>query len=210
MLPHSATGPGEAVKDRPQDTPVGLVGRITQGRPVVTRKGDRRAIMTIEDTAATRDAVLFPRTYAEQAGHLTTDQVVFLAGTIDHQRGDPQLIVEQVIPIERAPTTLASALDITIDERTHNGSSVAVLEQLAGLLQSPAATPSHGDTAVPVTFTLDLEDGRRALVEPKSLHVCPTPDLLARVTHIVGDNTYRIAPRLPDSLRRTRQRPSTR
>ncbi|MEM1424673.1 MAG: OB-fold nucleic acid binding domain-containing protein, partial [Planctomycetota bacterium] len=173
---------------RSQDQRVIVGGLIKSVRPVTTKKGDRMAIVTFEDLAGQFDAVLFPRTYAECAHHLTTDAIVFLIGDVDHSRGDPQLKVEKVIPVDRADADLATRVELTIDTTVLNGSAEATLLQLSGLVKSRGVAIG----AEPVPVELVIREARQDVLLESRLKITPTPDLLADLRTVLGDQSVRV------------------
>ncbi|MFU8830444.1 MAG: OB-fold nucleic acid binding domain-containing protein, partial [Phycisphaerales bacterium] len=188
------------IKERKQEQ-AGVLGALVKSvRIVNTRKGDRMAIVTVEDDMGVLDAVLFPRTYAECGEHLTTDSVVFLLGTIDFSRGDPQLIVERIVPIEQATAQLAKNLEITIDERSLNGSSHDTMMQLKGLLRSQGSTGGgSGRTAVPLTLVLRTGT-ERITMRSSTIRVCPTGELIELIERVAGAGCVRVTGGLPDGF----------
>ncbi|GAB4545548.1 MAG: DNA polymerase III subunit alpha [Phycisphaerales bacterium] len=173
---------------RAQDQRVIVGGLVKSVRPVTTKKGDRMAIVTFEDLAGSFDAVLFPRTYAECAQHLTTDAIVFLTGDVDHTRGDPQLKVEKVIPVDAADASLATRVELTLDTTVLNGSAQATLLQLSGLVKSRGVAIG----AEPVPLELVIRDHAQDVVLESRLKITPTPDLLADLRTVLGGGCVRV------------------
>jgi len=90
----------------------GILSRI---RPTFTKKsGEKMAMITLDSENDSIDAVVFPKTYAMAAPALEADRVVILRGKIDRRREQPQIIVDEVTPIERAAERLTRAVRITL------------------------------------------------------------------------------------------------
>ena len=53
---------------------------VPEMRVVTTRKGDRMAILQIEDLTGSAEAVVFPKTYARLSDHLMVDARLLLWG----------------------------------------------------------------------------------------------------------------------------------
>ena len=189
-----ATADVNAARQMKHDDPIVVGGLVKSVRPVVTRKGDRMAIVTLEDEHNTIDAVLFPRTYADASAGLVTEAVVLLAGRIDTNRGEPQIVVERVIPIAEAEHHLASRVEVVLEDAS---GSVAVLDQLAGILRAAQARTSGN--GVPLTITV-RSGGRRARLQADRMRVSPTPDLIREVEHIAGAGAFRVVGGLPGWL----------
>ncbi|MCA9309753.1 MAG: hypothetical protein KDA21_01000, partial [Phycisphaerales bacterium] len=182
------------VSDVGQDQLVIIGGMIKSVRPIVIRNGksagERMAIVTFEDLKGSLDAVLFASTYKTFGAMLTTDSIVFLAGRVDHSRGDPQVIVDRIVPVDQAPASFATRLDVVVENTEAQRDALAVLDQISGLIQSQS--PVGGDAAV-VPLRLVLQGGgRRFHVETKSKCVTPTPELLGHLGRIVGHDHVQV------------------
>jgi DNA polymerase-3 subunit alpha len=101
---------------------VSLVVMVPELRQVTTRKGDRMAILQLEDLTGSCEAVVFPRAYARLADHLMVDARLLLWATVDRRDDRVQLIVEDCRSIEDLQLVLvdlplAQAGDIAIQHR---------------------------------------------------------------------------------------------
>jgi DNA polymerase-3 subunit alpha len=101
---------------------VSLVVMVPELRQVTTRKGDRMAILQLEDLTGGCEAVVFPKAYARLADHLMVDARLLLWATVDRRDDRVQLIVEDCRSIEDLQLVLvdlppAHAGDITIQHR---------------------------------------------------------------------------------------------
>ena len=57
---------------------VSAVVMVPELRPVTTRKGDRMAVLQLEDLTGSCDAVVFLKSYARLADHLMLDSCLFV------------------------------------------------------------------------------------------------------------------------------------
>jgi DNA polymerase-3 subunit alpha len=89
-----------AVAERPHDAPVLCLGLVTAIKTVTTKKGERMAIIQVEDLTGSCEAVVFPKTYERIQSHLIPDQRLFIWAKVDQRDEQTQLIVEQVQPAE--------------------------------------------------------------------------------------------------------------
>ena len=90
------------VEDAAEGRDVNVGCMIASIKPITTRKGDKMAILTLEDLTGKCDAVLFPRTYQEVLEHVIEDNIVFVNGSLDRRNERMQIIVESVVPIDLA------------------------------------------------------------------------------------------------------------
>ncbi|MFM7653057.1 MAG: DNA polymerase III subunit alpha, partial [Vulcanococcus sp.] len=73
---------------------VSVVGMVSGLRPVTTRKGDRMAVLQLEDLTGSCEAVVFPKTYARLADHLMVDARLLIWASVDRRDEQVQLIVD--------------------------------------------------------------------------------------------------------------------
>jgi len=73
---------------------VSVVAIVAGLRPVTTRKGDRMAVLQLEDLSGSCEAVVFPKTYARLADHLMVDARLLVWASIDRRDEQVQLIVD--------------------------------------------------------------------------------------------------------------------
>jgi len=87
----------EETKDR---TKVSLVGMIPDLKQITTRKGDRMAIVQLEDLSGSCEAIVFPITYVRLSEFLLTDTRLLFWGTIDKKSDKTQLIIDDCREID--------------------------------------------------------------------------------------------------------------
>ncbi len=109
---------------------------ITQVRPTVTRKGrsagKRMAMLTVEDLTGNCDAVIFSETYEKFNQHIVAQEMVFLTGTVDRRREKPSIIVDSVIPIDKAVEQLTGSFLL----RLQAADSSESLDKLLAILEA--------------------------------------------------------------------------
>jgi DNA polymerase-3 subunit alpha len=82
------------------DTSVGILALLTAIKTVTTKRGDRMAILQLEDLTGSCEAVIFPKTYERLRHRLEVDQRLFIWAKVDQRDEQVQLIVEDLQPIE--------------------------------------------------------------------------------------------------------------
>lgn len=181
-----------SVKSVAQDKRVILGTMFKSVRPVPTRAGKRMAILTVEDDKGVMDCVLFPEAYAAHAERLVSDAICYLLGAVDHSRGAPQLIVDEIIPVDKGPTRLATALTLVIDGTRLNGRSIPALESVyAELRRHGAMAGRQAGESVPVHFELRLGDGS-VVGMATEMKAVVTSDLRHQLEDILGASGVKI------------------
>jgi len=86
--------------DQPEGSSISAIAMLTGVKPVVTKKGDRMAIIQLEDLTGQSEAVVFPRTYERISSLIVQDARLMIWGKVDKRDERSQLIVEDAEPVE--------------------------------------------------------------------------------------------------------------
>jgi DNA polymerase III subunit alpha len=123
-----------------------LAAMVQSVRTLVVKSGrsagQKMAVVTVEDAVGTLECVMFSECY-QQYGHALTreategqpagDAIVFIVGRPDRSRGEVQLVVERMLPIEAVPYS-AGKLRVFVDETRLNGSGPDAVRRLARII----------------------------------------------------------------------------
>jgi DNA polymerase-3 subunit alpha len=119
LLSPVALGNLEEMADKAKVSAVVMVPELRQ---VTTRKGDRMAVLQLEDLTGSCEAVVFPKSYARLADHLMVDARLLVWGSVDRRDDRVQLIVDDCRSIDDLQLLMVElpaeqAADITIQHR---------------------------------------------------------------------------------------------
>lgn len=87
----------ESVADNRSVTALAL---ITQIKPITTKRGERMAVVTLEDLSGSCEAVAFPSVFAQVGDALVLEKPLVLWGRLDQRDEQMQLILEDVQPAQ--------------------------------------------------------------------------------------------------------------
>lgn len=73
---------------------------FTEVKPIVTKKGDRMAIVQIEDLTGKIEAVVFPKSFERIGQYIEADRRMMIWGKVDRKDDRTQFIIEDAEPIE--------------------------------------------------------------------------------------------------------------
>jgi DNA polymerase-3 subunit alpha len=184
---------------------------VQSSRSLVTRNGksagQKMAIVTFEDLLGSVEGVLFSDCYAQFEHLLKEDAVVFLLGRVDRSRGDPQVIVERIVPIDGVPLQ-PGTLRLIIDSARLNGNGAAALQSVAGFVHDGAPAPSisgEGDAGVigpfagldasaafPLEIVVDTGPDRVLLAADSSKRVQLSPKSAETLTRFLGEHCVKV------------------
>ncbi len=155
-------------------------GMLTGVRYTVTRngksRGERMAMMNLEDLSGKCDAVVFPGDLVRVEGLVKDEAVVFVRGRLNLRREPPSIAVNEIIPLGEAKQKLTEAVVLRLDERQQDSK---VMESLRAVfakhrgrcsvfleLAGPAAgvTLVRADSSFSVAADASFEDDVTALL----------------------------------------------
>jgi DNA polymerase-3 subunit alpha len=184
------------MKAAAQDAPVIIGGILTRVRITTVRSGrsagERMAMITLQDRAASIDGVVFSEVFARDAPVLQEGSIVLLVGTVDHSRGSGQLRVERALRIEDAPQHLARGLELSFIDEDGGEGIESRMNLAAGVLQQADAARVIGEGR-PVDVQLRLiTAGKKIDLKPTHLRVVPEPALLEQLRDLLGEDHVRL------------------
>lgn len=145
-------------------TQVTLAGVIAGLRPVITKKGDRMATLTLEDFSGQVPCTVFPATYQRIASLLHRDQVVSIRGAVTHRerpgsRGEKVLEVRVDELSHLTPDLIEPASDEDAEEGT-------LALTICRATASELATIREGVESFPGNYRLLIRFGENAVEMP--------------------------------------------
>ena len=101
-------------KQKSQD--VIICGVVEKIKNITTRKrGERMAIIKIEDETANIEAFVFPRLYEECSLYLREKAVLVLSGRVEAKERVPKILASKIIPIEKIMDNIRE-MNISVDK----------------------------------------------------------------------------------------------
>ncbi len=194
------------VKEATQRRRVLLGGLVQAIRPIIVKNGrqagQRMGAVTLEDRTGSVECVLFTEPYAKYGHLIQRDAMLFLLGEIDLARGEPQVIVDRVLPIDGMPKEAIRWLDVLFDAGSLNGLCESVMERGREFLESAAA--ESGDPArgadpdgrkpVPLRVFVQVPEFDKPVPIPvgQGWSVIPTPALVRSLSALLGEGCLRL------------------
>ena len=106
-----AWGPGGPKPIEP-DTSIG--GIVAACRQLKTRKGDRMAVFTLEDSQGSVEVIAFPETYQRSAALLDTGTMVLVSGKLERDDESVRIIASDIVGIDAVHERLAREVAIRV------------------------------------------------------------------------------------------------
>lgn len=140
------------LSEQRQDTWICAVVMLSQIKPVTTKKGDRMAILQIEDLTGQTEAVVFPKAYERFGSSLIVDNRMIIWGKVDKRDDQTQLIVDDAEAIETVQLVM-------VELNTLQAGATAEQERLKSILKEHSG--DRDQAKIPVFAMVKSADHRQ-------------------------------------------------
>jgi len=109
----------------PENVTLSAIAMLANVKPIITKKGDRMAIVVLEDLSGSVEGVVFPRSYERIGQYIQPDARLMVWGKCDRRDDQIQFIVDDAEPIEDVQMVMVDldpsiAADIEQQHRLRN------------------------------------------------------------------------------------------
>ena len=143
-----------SLEEQPDKTKVSAIAMISELRQVTTRKGDRMAILQLEDLTGSCEAVVFPKSYARLSDHLIAETRLLVWAGVDRRDERVQLIIDDCRAIDDVQLLL-------VELSGEQASDITVQHKLRECLQQHRPDREELGIKVPVIAAVRLGDSVR-------------------------------------------------
>jgi DNA polymerase-3 subunit alpha len=133
---------------------VSVVVMVSEIRQVTTRKGDRMAVLQLDDLSGGCEAVVFPKSYARLSDHLMLDARLLVWASVDRRDDRVQLILEDCRSIEDLQLVM-------VELAPEQAGDIAVQHRLRECLQRHRPGQEEAGVRVPVVALVKQQDQTR-------------------------------------------------
>ncbi|NDD45746.1 MAG: DNA polymerase III subunit alpha, partial [Synechococcaceae bacterium WB9_4xB_025] len=132
-----------SLQEQADKAKVSAIAMISELRQVTTRKGDRMAVLQLEDLTGSCEAVVFPKSYARLSDHLLAEARLLVWASVDRRDERVQLIVDDCRAIDDLRLLL-------VELNPEQASDVAIQHKLRECLQVHRPQQDELGVRVPV------------------------------------------------------------
>jgi DNA polymerase-3 subunit alpha len=162
---------------------IALGGIIVEMATKITKKGDRFALFRLEDQYGSVKVVCWPEQFNKYKNLLQSDEIVLVRGKLELSDeggagAGATIVVQEIHQLERARSSAARAIIVSMPERSVTAGGLASLGDLISRHQGSAS----------VLIQLETHDGMVVQLRPQQFfRVNVSPELTAEIEKI-GDN----------------------
>lgn len=142
-----------------------------------TRRGERMALIQLEDGESVVEAVVFPEAYRRAAEILEEGRLVLVRGTVEKEEGGVRILAEDIRPLDEAPKLLKGRVLLRLRAE---GLPARDFQALRDLLSS-----SPGSCEV--NLELIFPEGEVRVDLNGSLRIALQPELIRETRRFLGD-----------------------
>ncbi len=156
-----------------------IAGIIANADLKTTKKGDRMAILTLEDLKGTIEVLLFPEKFKTYTEFIHEDAIVFIKGRIDASGENPKIIGNEIIPINNINALLISKVHIKLNTV---GLEEPLLNDLKEIIKK-----NKGKCTAYLHF-IDTHEKETILKAGPAYKVSSTQDFVSAIEKLVGED----------------------
>ena len=142
------------LEEQPDRAKIHLLCLVADCRQVTTRKGDRMAVLQLEDLTGTCEAVVFPKSYGRLADHLMVDARLMVWASVDRRDDRVQVIVDDCCSIEEFRLLM---VELPVEQ----AGDIAIQHRLRECLQRHRPDQELGVQRVPVVARIGIDGSSR-------------------------------------------------
>lgn len=160
---------------------VTVSGLVANFRTVLTKRGNRLGILTIDDRSARLDITLFTDSLNEFERKIHKDHIVVVSGSVmpDDFTGGIRMIGRDVSTLEEMRQKFVKSLAIALKEEQLTPQFIERFKQII--------TP-YAQGTTPIHIYYDSPKGRAMLTLGIEWHVTPHDDLIGELTEFIGED----------------------
>ncbi len=99
---------------KPMEADTSVGGVIATVRQLKTKKGDRMAVFTLEDSQANVEVVVFPETFQRSVSLIETGTLVLVRGKLERDDETVRILAAEIAPLDSVRERLAREVAITL------------------------------------------------------------------------------------------------
>ncbi len=120
----------QSIGEKQDKATVSIGGVVTNSREIITKKGNRMAFVTIEDTKGLLEVVVFADVFEASRQHLGADTAVLVEGTLDKGEETSKVIAKSISPLKKGAGNGGGGVYIELFDRDIPEERIAGLRRL--------------------------------------------------------------------------------
>ena len=162
-------------------------GMVTRIRYNLTKSGrnagSKMAVFTLEDLQGQIEVVMFPDVLSRYSDILVADAILFVRGKADYRRETPNILAEELIPLDSVREKLAAKVKLGLDAKDVTREKVAMIKSIC----------QHHKGRSPVFVAVRTNKGRVYAAADRELCVNPDLEFCRKMKQLLGEQNFQLA-----------------
>ena len=182
-LKHFVANQIRSLKSAPKEI-VKIAGLVTAMRVMRTKRGDKMAILTVDDQSGRIDVSVFSEVYLASQAFLKTDTIVVIEGEVlfDDYSGILKVNAQKIMDVARARSQYAKVCEIEIYEKQCTPENVQKLQQLI----------RQNLGSLRIRFVYKNKIARAVVVPSEQWLICPEDEVIQTLKNLLGQNCIHV------------------
>ncbi|MGD9209799.1 MAG: DNA polymerase III subunit alpha [Desulfobacteraceae bacterium] len=133
----------ETIKESSDRSTVRFGGLVRTTKVIRTKKEELMAFATVEDLYGSVEAVIFPTAYSKVSDLLVEDVPIFLQGEVQKEEKNVKILVDTIIPMEKAEELWTATIHIHMDVEKINRDILSELHRILNQYPGTCRTFLH-------------------------------------------------------------------
>ena len=130
-----------SLETQPDNLTLSAIVLLTEVKPIMTKKGDRMAIVQLEDLTGKAEAVIFPKSFERIGQYIEADRRLMIWGKVDRRDDRNQFIIEDAEPVEEVRFVM-------VEIPAQDAADIQRQQRLKEVLRSQVSEGESGKVAV--------------------------------------------------------------
>jgi DNA polymerase-3 subunit alpha len=156
-----------------------ICGLVNGLRHIMTKRGKKLTILSLEDASGTLDVVVFSEVFEPQQSHVSTGQIIIIEGELgeDDYTGGLKMVATALYCLHEARTRFAKCLAMTL-----SSNNAALVSTIQSVLKA-----HQGECVVQIRYS--NTDAKAAITLASEWRVKPSDELLASLIDILDSQS---------------------
>jgi DNA polymerase-3 subunit alpha len=162
------------LKDKSKVRMAGVVEKLKIKR---TKRGNKMAILTLEDPTGSTEVVLFPDVFEKYSPLLKSDEPLLITGTAEKDDNAAKILAQEVTSLEREGQNAIRSIELDLDEQVVSRNNLQEIRDIFSRYPGESL----------VRFRMDSGQGKQVVIAAhRAFRVFPCKEMLGEIEAIIG------------------------
>ncbi len=178
------TCPLQDLAGQKDKSPVKVVGVVEKLKIKRTRRGDKMAVINLEDLTGFTEVVLFPDLFTKVSPLLKSDEPLFVGGSVEASESSAKIIAKEICTLDSIRQKAVKAIEVILNEGTVSKDLLRDLQDI--VFKYPGECR--------LLFKVNRPDGKEMVLAAHGrFSVLPCPELTEEIEALTGNKVHQLS-----------------